>query len=169
MRFCRKFHVPVQDVARPLQEAPKLIVVQAFLLFQARKKKGRLDEEISLRTLQKYWTELRLEVKRQSGHSYALKKIQDMDNAHDEYEYQHPRMRLQLTLAILILHYLGLRPRELVESSAYRGTNEGLLWKDLDILAFPDQRGQARFVVQPKIRNRKNRRDREDLEYVASA
>ncbi|TKA23571.1 hypothetical protein B0A54_17771 [Friedmanniomyces endolithicus] len=83
---------------------------------------------------------------------------------HDEFDYQHPRMRVQLTLAVYVLHYLGLRPGELVESSAHTGSNQGLWYKDLTVFAYPDTAGRARSVVQPTIRNRKNRRDREDLE-----
>ncbi|KAK0970696.1 hypothetical protein LTR54_017916 [Friedmanniomyces endolithicus] len=76
-------------------------------------------------------------------------------------------MRVQLTLAVYVLHYLGLPPGELVESSAHTGSNQGLWYKDLTVFAYPDTAGRARSVVQPTIRNRKNRRDREDLDLAS--
>jgi len=80
---------------------------------------------------------------------------------HDEYEYPHPRMRLQLAFSILVMHFVGLRPGELVESTAHQGSNEGLLWKDVDIMMIPNREGAPLFVAQLRIRNRKGRRDSE--------
>ncbi|KAK6418935.1 hypothetical protein LTR95_017122 [Oleoguttula sp. CCFEE 5521] len=44
----------------------------------------------------------------------------------DEHAFKHPQTRLNLALLILIEHYHGTRPGELVESSAHPGSGEGL-------------------------------------------
>ncbi len=80
----------------------------------------------------------------------------------DEYEYQHPRMRVQVGFSLLMMHYMGLRPGEFTESTAHVGSNEGLLWKDLEIRIIPDANGMPLFTAQVSIRNRKGARDRED-------
>ncbi|KAI7489735.1 hypothetical protein KC357_g2124 [Hortaea werneckii] len=201
IEFCAEFRVEVLDHNRPFSTPPLLNVVRAFLHYQARRKKGRLGPKISVRTLQKYWVELQLEIKRQSGHTYAEHEIRDMENvvnnsirqkeclstksrpksladgpvvrdvlhylwALDEYEYSHPRMRIQTSLAILVLYYLGLRPGELVESSAHNGSNEGIWYGDLDIRMKANAEGQREFTVQLLVRNRKGRRGREDRDEV---
>ncbi|KAF1935516.1 hypothetical protein EJ02DRAFT_439182 [Clathrospora elynae] len=51
----------------------------------------------------------------------------------DEYQDMHPRARLQLSFSILLMCSLGTRPGEFVESDAWKHTNEGLLYKDVDV------------------------------------
>jgi hypothetical protein len=53
--------------------------------------------------------------------------------SYDPYEFAHPRCRVQLSLVILILVYTGARPGTIIESSAYRGTNEALKYKVRDL------------------------------------
>ena len=81
----------------------------------------------------------------------------------DEHEYEHPRMRVQVALAILIFRYTGMRPGELVESSEYLGSNEGLLWKDIQFWKAMTPTGPT-FGCYLTMRNRKGRRDRRDKE-----
>lgn len=84
----------------------------------------------------------------------------------DEYCFKHPRVRVQLAFAILILVFTGLRPGEFVESSAWRGSNEGLKYKDVILQALPCTNGEVRFVLEIKLRNRKNHRENEANRYV---
>ena len=77
-------------------------------------------------------------------------------------------MRVQVALSILIMHFVGLRPGEFVESSAHRGSNEGLHWGDVNIMMIPNREGAPLFVAQLQIRNRKGRRDREDKMFVST-
>ncbi|KAI6914838.1 hypothetical protein KC318_g431 [Hortaea werneckii] len=197
LEFCLRFNIEVHDYDQPFSTPPSLNTIRSFLQFQARYKKGRLEEKLCVRTLHKYWVELQLEIKRQSGHSYTPRQITDMENvikgdirekeglstksrpksladgpvvrdvlhylwALDEYEYCHPRMRIQLSFAILLLFYIGLRPGELVESSAHNSTNEGIWYGDLDIRMKADAQGCPEFTVQILIRNRKGRRGQEN-------
>ncbi|WPH01245.1 Hypothetical protein R9X50_00408200 [Acrodontium crateriforme] len=198
IQFCTLFDIPCDDLERPLSSQPSFNHARAFLTWQCRQKRGAFGEKISLRTAQKYWTEFRLEVFRQSGDRYSRKQIMDMDNyilvtlrgremltTHarpklladgpvvrdvlhyfwvcDEYTYEHPRTRAQITFAIVVMHYLGLRPGEIVESTAHRRTNEGIHYRDLKILMFADEVGHRRFAIKLHVRNRKGRRDRDDL------
>ncbi|PPJ60936.1 hypothetical protein CBER1_08602 [Cercospora berteroae] len=77
--------------------------------------------------------------------------------ARDEYHFRHPRQRLQLSLQVMLMFYLGGRPGEFVESSAYSGSNEGLLYKDLQFIIV--KRGnKKRILLLVKIRLQKGRR-----------
>jgi len=78
----------------------------------------------------------------------------------DEYVFKHSRVRVQLSFAILVMAYQGLRPGEFVESSAYRGSNEGLKYRDITLTAILSE-GGIRWVLQVTIRNRKNHRNKE--------
>ena len=51
--------------------------------------------------------------------------------------------------------FLGLRPGEMVESSNYAGSNEGILYKDLTVVVCYDESGNLVYVCMIKIRNRK--------------
>jgi hypothetical protein len=73
----------------------------------------------------------------------------------DTKDLGHGRNRLQLSLAVLIMIYLGLRPRELVESSNYKKSNEGILYKDLTVVVSHDEKGDLVYACMIKIRNRK--------------
>lgn len=48
---------------------------------------------------------------------------------YDQYIFRHPRQLVQLSLILLLLIYTGARPGSIVESSAYRGSNEALCYK----------------------------------------
>jgi hypothetical protein len=50
---------------------PNLHLVQAFLHYQARYKKGRIDEKIAFRTPWMYETEFRLDLYQATGHRYT--------------------------------------------------------------------------------------------------
>ncbi|KAK3672642.1 hypothetical protein LTR78_007454 [Recurvomyces mirabilis] len=195
-KFCLEAGQEV-DPIHPFNPPPRLNLIKAFLHNKARKGRGRLDTKIVVRTVEKYWTELKRIIWRQTSHNYTQDEVRDMENyirvrlrnaeslttkarpkpladgpvvrdvlrylwVNDEYEYEHPRVRLQLTLAVFILHYIGLRPGELVESSCHAGSNEGLLYGDFKFLMIPDSQGQPTFAIQPKIRNKKGRRGEDD-------
>ncbi|GIZ46179.1 hypothetical protein CKM354_000931700 [Cercospora kikuchii] len=75
----------------------------------------------------------------------------------DEHEFDHPRIRLQISFSIMILLYFGIRPGEFIESSAHAGNNEGLLYKDLDIMIMSSD-GRRRIGIEVVLRNRKGAR-----------
>ncbi|KAF2201613.1 hypothetical protein GQ43DRAFT_486811 [Delitschia confertaspora ATCC 74209] len=52
----------------------------------------------------------------------------------DEYQYKHPRIRMQIVFLILIFSLLGSRPGELVESEAWVASNEGICYKDVELV-----------------------------------
>jgi hypothetical protein len=80
----------------------------------------------------------------------------------DEYHYDHPRVRVQIATAILILHLIGLRPGEIVESRAHKDTNEGLHYGDMDMTLMTNESGERLWRIHFRIRNRKGQRDRDD-------
>ncbi|KAI7362130.1 hypothetical protein KC354_g7535 [Hortaea werneckii] len=185
IEFCAEFRVEVLDYNRPFSSPPLLNVVRAFLYYQARRKKGRLGPKISVRTLQKYWVELQLEIKRQSGYTYAEHEIRDIENVVNNSIRQkeclstksRPKSLADGPVVRDVLHYLWaldeyeyshprLRPGELVESSAHNGLNEGIWYGDLDIRMKANAEGRRGFTVQLLIRNRKGRRGREDRDEV---
>lgn len=84
----------------------------------------------------------------------------------DEYDYFHPRMRMQIVFALQLMHFVGLRPGEFVESSAYSNSNEGLLWGDVDIKMIADRNGCNFFFAFLSLRNRKGNRNNEGQVYV---
>lgn len=73
----------------------------------------------------------------------------------DTQDLGHERNRVQLSLSVLIMIYLGLRPGEMVESSNYVGSNEGILYKDLTFVVTYDDSGNPVYVCMIRIRNRK--------------
>ncbi|KAF1941090.1 hypothetical protein EJ02DRAFT_378356, partial [Clathrospora elynae] len=76
----------------------------------------------------------------------------------DKYQDMHPRARLQLSFSILLMCSLGTRPGEFVESDAWKHTNEGLLYKDVDV-EYQDDQDYSGFLVKVRLRNRKGHRD----------
>jgi hypothetical protein len=48
---------------------------------------------------------------------------------YDKHEFRHPRYRVQLSLISLLIVYTGARGGSIVESSAYRGSNEAMCYK----------------------------------------
>jgi hypothetical protein len=51
----------------------------------------------------------------------------------DEYQYPHSRWFVQLAFLINVDTDLGTRPGEVLESDAWLGSNEGLLYGDIDL------------------------------------
>lgn len=87
----------------------------------------------------------------------------------DEYVYIHPRIPIQLTWYTIVCSIWGLRPGEISESSAHRGSNEGLLYKDIRLFLCPHkQSGKLRYQLHIQLRNRKFQRNDEGKLYVAS-
>ncbi|KAF2174444.1 hypothetical protein K469DRAFT_675779 [Zopfia rhizophila CBS 207.26] len=78
----------------------------------------------------------------------------------DEYNFVHERGRVQLAFAILILTLLGIRPGEIVESSCWRNSNEGILYKDVTLSLMRVPGGQI-IAMKVKLRNRKGDRETE--------
>ena len=76
----------------------------------------------------------------------------------DEYQELHPRARLQLPFAILLMCSLGTRPGEFIESDAWRNTNEGLLYKDVE-LEYQEDDDYRGFLIKVRLRNRKGHRE----------
>jgi hypothetical protein len=68
--------------------------LRAFLQYSARKKRSLNDyttRRIVVRTLEKYWRELQLQIRRKTGHSYSHREKADMD-----------RVRKQLLAVIIV-------------------------------------------------------------------
>lgn len=82
----------------------------------------------------------------------------------DEYRFQHPRARLQLAFSMVILTLMGTRPGEFIESSNWKDTNEGLLYRDVKLLRSSEDNGQ--FVLHVQLRNRKGHRHNQKQGYV---
>lgn len=75
----------------------------------------------------------------------------------DEHVFKHPRMRLQLAWSIILSAYAGLRPGEFIESSRYRGTNQGLKYGDVEIL-WIERDGVPIIHLKVTFQLRKNQR-----------
>ena len=89
--------------------------------------------------------------------------------ARDEREYDHPRLRLQLSLSLLFMLYMGIRQGEFVESNHYKGSNEGVLYRDLKIFFLYAKGGDRKYFGQVTLRNREGRRGQEDKAFVPLA
>jgi hypothetical protein len=76
----------------------------------------------------------------------------------DEYKNIHPRIRNQIGFVIQLMLYIGVRPGEIVESDAWGQSNEGLLYKDLD-LVYQSTTAYTGWAVYMKLRNRKGHRE----------
>jgi hypothetical protein len=84
----------------------------------------------------------------------------------DEYQGMHPRVRLQLSFAILLMCSLGTRPGEFIESDAWKDTNEGLLYDDVELI-YQDNDEYTGYLLKVRLRNRKGHRDNDKHAYVA--
>jgi hypothetical protein len=51
----------------------------------------------------------------------------------NEYQGVHSRVRIQPAFSILLMSSLGTRPGEFIESDARMGTNEGLLYDEVQL------------------------------------
>lgn len=81
----------------------------------------------------------------------------------DEYQFQHPRARLQLAFSIVMMTLMGMRPGEFIESSNWKDSNEGLLYRDVKLLWDEDE---GKFVLHVHLRNRKGHRHNHKQGYV---
>lgn len=77
---------------------------------------------------------------------------------YDEFEYSNPRQRVQLSFILLIIIYTGTRPGTVVESSAYRGSNEAICYKDFEVIGLPDSNGGTEWVLKLRFRYEKQKR-----------
>jgi integrase len=84
----------------------------------------------------------------------------------DEYKELHSRIRVQMAFAIQLMSCVGVRPGEVVESDAWYQSNEGLLYKDVDLLYFTEPQPEWRLHI--KLRNRKGHREYKKHAYVVS-
>jgi hypothetical protein len=76
----------------------------------------------------------------------------------DEYQFTHPRARLQLAFSVVLMTLLGSRPGEFIESAAWKHSNEGLLYGDIDLVRY--QNGTyVGFLLHLRLRNRKGHRN----------
>jgi hypothetical protein len=72
----------------------------------------------------------------------------------DEYQFPHPRARLQLAFSVVLITLLGSRPGEFIESAAWKHSNEGLLYGDIDLVRY--QNGTyVGFLLHLRLRNRR--------------
>jgi hypothetical protein len=76
----------------------------------------------------------------------------------DEYQFAHPRARLQLAFSIALMSFLGSRPGEFIESAAWKHSNEGFLYGDIDLLRFQNDT-YVGFVLHLRLRLRKGHRN----------
>ena len=76
----------------------------------------------------------------------------------DEYEWQHSRELFEAVHFIVTLKNHGLRPGEGIESSSYRGQNEGLHYRDLEF-SIARHLGKKIICSTTRLRFRKGRRD----------
>jgi hypothetical protein len=83
----------------------------------------------------------------------------------DEYQGMHPRMRVQLSFGIILMSALGTRPGEFIESDAWRRTNEGLLYDDIEFI-YQDDEEYSGYLLKVRLRNRKGHRDNDKHAYV---
>ncbi|PZD37947.1 DUF3435 domain containing protein [Pyrenophora tritici-repentis] len=76
----------------------------------------------------------------------------------DEYQHPHPRARLQLAFSVVLMTLLGSRPGEFIESGAWKHSNEGLLYGDIDLVRY--QNGTyTGYLLHLRLRNRKGHRN----------
>jgi integrase len=76
----------------------------------------------------------------------------------DEYQFTHPRARLQLAFAIILMTFTGSRPGEFIESEAWKHSNEGLLYGDIDLVRYQNET-YVGFLLLIRLRNRKGHRN----------
>jgi hypothetical protein len=77
----------------------------------------------------------------------------------------HSRVRIQLTFSILLMSSLGTRRGEFIESDAWKTTNEGLLYDDVQ-LTYQNNPEYSGFFLKVRLRNQKGHRDNDKHAYV---
>jgi hypothetical protein len=86
--------------------------------------------------------------------------------AADEYRHLHPRIRNQMAFAIQLMLLVGVRPGEVVESDAWYQTNEGLLYKDIELVRSWNNNHPG-WRLHVKLRNRKGHREYKKHAYAS--
>jgi integrase len=76
----------------------------------------------------------------------------------DEYRGLHFRLRNQLAFAIQLMLLIGVRPGEIIESDAWHQSNEGLHYKDIELIHQCTATYQG-WLLYVKLRNRKGHRE----------
>ncbi|MCJ1445306.1 MAG: hypothetical protein MMC23_005811 [Stictis urceolatum] len=77
----------------------------------------------------------------------------------DSHEYDHDRTRVQLALFLCLEEGSGQRGDTFAESSAHRGSNQPLWYKDVSLHLKKTSDGSSEFLLQVGARFRKNHRD----------
>ncbi|XP_014557730.1 hypothetical protein COCVIDRAFT_36802 [Bipolaris victoriae FI3] len=75
----------------------------------------------------------------------------------DEYRGLHFRLRNQLAFAIQLMLLIGVRPGEIIESDAWHRSNEGLHYKDIELIHQRTATYQG-WLICVKLRNHKGHR-----------
>ena len=86
--------------------------------------------------------------------------------ASDEYKHLHPRIRNQMAFAIQLMLLVGVRPGEVIESDAWYQTNEGLLYKDIELVRSWNN-SHPGWCLHVKLRNRKGHREYKKHAYAS--
>lgn len=76
----------------------------------------------------------------------------------DEYRGLHHRLRNQLAFAVQLMLLIGVRPGEIIESDAWHRSNEGLHYKDIELIHQRTATYQG-WLLYVKLRNRKGHRE----------
>jgi hypothetical protein len=76
----------------------------------------------------------------------------------DEYQFAHPRARLQLAFSVMLMTLLGSRLGEFIESAAWKHSNEGLLYSNIDLVRYMNSTYMG-FPLHLRLRNRKGHRN----------
>jgi hypothetical protein len=71
----------------------------------------------------------------------------------------HPRQRVQISFILLLLVYTGARSGTIVESSAYRGSNQALWYRDFQLFGLRAPAGGLEFVLNVCLRYEKGKRE----------
>jgi hypothetical protein len=80
-RFCTEVvKVPLPDGPNPYEGGPpSLNQIEAFLLWNAQRKNGLLDNKITVKTLKNDWDYLRRDIEAHTGHKYAPAELGEID------------------------------------------------------------------------------------------
>ena len=76
----------------------------------------------------------------------------------DEYMGLHHRLRNQMAFAIQLMLLIGVRPGEIIESDAWRQSNEGLHYGDVELI-YQRTETYHGWLLYVKLRNRKGHRE----------
>jgi integrase len=82
----------------------------------------------------------------------------------DEYKEFHSHICVQMAFAIQLMSCVGVRPGEVIESDAWYQSNEGLLYKDIELQYLTEPYPEWRLEIN--LRNRKGHREYKKQAYV---